>query len=288
MLNKGFKKSEVAEKLGIHPSILSTRLSRGLKYSYIIEYYIVDLASLPDPSYYYIVESHQRINVGDYFRDVKPDIILWNPIPRPTYLLLYLSPLREPVVEYDAYVKVRESGRIESTYRVLIDEDGNTILEKVKGLGIRDYYDYIISVSIAKLYTPPLATYTLRELANLLLKYVGKNTFYYHWYNHLYNRVIYKQYVYISSMNPTYCMVNVSLAEEHILHVVIDELYGNGILSAIEVVYMTGREPYSYIVLGWCDRGRLYDYRVMHGRINNAFYEIHPLMIPGTATYIYL
>ncbi len=288
LLNKGYRKKDIAEMLGIAPSTLSTYITRGIKYSLLREKYIVALGGLMGDSYFIIARTEQRINPEKYFYNVKPDILYWYPIPSPIFILLYLSIKILPDLEEDPYFKVKYFGRITNTWRVLVKPDNSIELVEIKRHEVNDIYDDLIAKTLAKISLTSSMSPPLNILAETFYKFTNRQTFYYHLYNHLLGKIVFKHYIYLPVVRDNvYCLLNVLTPDEKILHNVLNKLFKTKIFSSIEIVYSTSSEPLNYLVFGWCDINKIKDYNVSHDLISNVFYEIYPLINVETNTYIY-
>ncbi len=277
LYNKGYKKKEIAYKLGIAPSTLSTYIGKALGHGLLEEYMYIPLENLHDSSVFCHIKLEQRISPDQCINASKPDIVYYQSIPSPYYLYIYLSRRDTDLSVDKPYCKIVSEGVVEETRVLDISPADNTLeIWKPKLSGSLDEVDEVIMRTLFVLYNPPEYRLDLYSLSEYFSRYLPRNTFTYHYTRHVAGKSMSKRYVFVRKpWSSEYCLLYLVSSDLARLWSMIELLYNIGILQAVYTLFILSRDPAIVWVNARCSRDNVNDPNIVHQPVNDSFYEIY-------------
>ncbi|ADI32292.1 hypothetical protein [Staphylothermus hellenicus] len=293
LYNKGLKHVEIASVLQIPSSTLSRKIKNYFRNGILLEYYNVFIDKLILDSWIYIIILSQRTKLSKCFKKniPKPTITYYSPLPRPTYILYYLSYKSsrpenpEPISMLDidlSLCRVKVYGAIKETIiprENYINKKINlthTIRSKNQEVsGIDDIDDYIGRLFYL-VSNPPLKNYKLR---NLVEEIFSKNStlhiFRNHYYKRLYKAIIYKRIVY-RRYPRVYAIIQTTLSGSLLnLESMLNDMLNKGLLIGVDQVNVISYEPLILILHAWIDPDIVWNNDIVLDYLPNIFYDIY-------------
>jgi hypothetical protein len=294
LFNSGLKNIEIAEKLGLKASQLSKRVKNLFINGLLIEYYNVFIDKLLKPSWIYIIEQKQRTSISKCFNTgnyPKPTVTYYSPIPRPTYIMYYLShpgtslgdePLPFSIINVRK-CRVSSYGLINNVVIPYEDYVNNKIYVLEKAINSNDYpserIDYMDEY-IAKTFfiasNPPITNHgTLDIVLKILMnENISKHVFRNHYYKHLRNTIIYKRILY-RPYNREYAILEyVSVEPILMFEELINNFLNKGLIVGIDQIHIISYEPLILVAHIWVNPEKLWDPEVLVYETPNTYYNI--------------
>ncbi len=294
LFNSGLKNIEIARKLGLKASQLSKRVKNLFMNGLLIEYYNVFVDKLLKPSWIYIIEQKQRTSISNCFNKSnypKPTITYYSPVPRPTYIMYYISysgtsssdePLPLSMINVRK-CRVTSYGLINNVIIPYEDYINNKIYILERAINSNDYLferiDYMDEY-IAKTFfiasNPPLTNHGILYIVwkALMNENISKHVFKNHYYKHLRNTIVYKRILY-RPYNREYAILEyVSVEPVLMFEELINDFLDKGLIVGVDQIHIISYEPLILIAHIWVNSEKLWNPEVLVHEAPNTYYNI--------------
>lgn len=293
LYNKGLKHIEIANKLKIPPSTLSKKIKNYFINGLLLEYYNVFIDKLMLDSWVYIFILNQRTKLSRCFTNrnfPKPTIMYYSPLPRPTYILYYLSyksgrgeePEPIPLTCLDLRLcRVKVYGSVKETI-VPIEDYVNRKISLTSTIRSRHYsvseiddVDDYISRLFYIVSNPPLKNYKLRRLVEeIVSKNMTLHVFRNHYYKHINRNIVHRRILY-RGYPRTYAIIQITSSGPLLLvEAVLNDMFDKGLLIGIDQVNIISYEPSILIIHAWVDPDKVWDEKIVFDNVPNIYYDI--------------
>lgn len=290
LLDYGLKDKDIAYKMGFSPSSLSRRLNRLYDRGLLRIYFNVFLDRLRSKTWVYMVSFNQRISVDKCMENIRvyrPTTVYYSPIPRPTYILYYVAVGREPLREDDLdreYCDIELSGPIENVAQPIEKPGRRDVYFKyshdiftTNNIVVDDIDEYISKI-FYKVFNPPMiGRRILSVLTEKITHYIPPNVFRYHYYSHLYGKVIRKRIIFREPSIYSLVILHTTSLEK--LEKILSILYEKNILNGIDQVNILSEEPITALVHCWIREDNIWSHNIIHKNISDTRYDVYPVMV---------
>jgi len=284
LLNNHEKIADVVKELNIPRSTLYNYIRRMIMKGYYTRYYTVYLHRLSEPLTTSIIILSQRVYASSLLRKLKPVTIYYSPYPKPTYIIysdmdcdeleqvLYSSRYAD-ILEIRVCSFIEESLVIREVY-----SKQSVVLQRDQGVyeKVQDYIDDYIAKIFFKLYNPPLNIYEkTAAIKDIARKYIGINVFRNHFYRHVYNKVVFKRYIYRDTSRYNYTVMYLQCSSLNLAEQLLNKLFNMGILGGIDQANVLSFDPFTAVLHIWIDEENLWDVNMTHEYFNIAKYDFY-------------
>ncbi len=275
--NKGLRKKDIAEKLGIAKSTLSTYIRKALDSGIMEEYYYIPIEKLPYPVIMHLYRAEQRIGFSKCIGTEKADMVLYILHPTPHYLVFSMGSDERLPVELSPYCKLLMEHEIEKT--ITLDQSPLDDTLHVSDYPEYTVYDEIDEIVMRHLYIatmPPGYILPLRSLKRLFAGLIPTGTLLYHYTRHMANKLIIRRYVYVKKpWSSRFCIIHIASSSFARALTIVELLYNVGIITAIYFIHVLSWDPSIIWIVGKCGHDEVSDPNIMHNPVDETFYEIY-------------
>jgi len=284
LLNNYEKIADVVKEMNIPRSTLYNYIRRMILKGYYIKYYSAYLHRISEPLIASIITLNQRIYATSFLKKLKPVTIYYTPYPKPTYIIysdmdcdgleqiLYSSRYAD-ILEIKVCSIIEESLIIREVYskRSVILQRDQSVYEKTQ-----DYIDDFITKIFFKLFNPPLNIDEKRMIIkNIARRNIGVNVFRNHFYRHVYNKTVFKRYIYRDINRYRYAVMFIQSSNLNVVEQLLNRLIDLKILGGVDHANVLSFDPFTAVFHIWVDDDSLWDDSVIHEYFNLVKYDFY-------------